>query len=161
MIKNTLTRPIFSQLVGFETLPEHTQNSFDIISPMMVKSDRLDENKSTTKKIIESFNTGDVSAVNLLFSPDYVDHQRPSWMSFTGSVEFKEIVKLARKSLPNLKVSIEDMIAENDTVVVRLQWHSNNSTGKKIERETIDILRFANGQAVEHWGAEAWTSEST
>ncbi len=127
----------------------------------MVNNDRLDENKSATKKIVEIFNTGNLSDVNLLFSSDYVDHQRPAWMNVTGSEEFKQIVKLAQKSLPNLKVSIEDVIAEHDKVVVRLQWHSINSTGKKIERETIDILRFANGQAVEHWGAEAWTSENT
>jgi predicted SnoaL-like aldol condensation-catalyzing enzyme len=31
---------------------------------------------------------------------------------------------------------------------------------KKMSRETIDILRFVNGQVVEHWGAEAWISEN-
>ncbi len=127
----------------------------------MVTNERLDENKSATKKMVEIFNTGDFSDVHLLFSSDYVDHQRPPWMNVTGSEEFKQIVTLARTSLPNLKVSLEDLIAEHDTVVVRLNSHSINSTGKKIERETIDILRFAHGQAVEHWGAEAWTSENT
>ena len=82
-------------------------------------------------------------------------------MKVAGSEEFKQVVILARTSLPNLKVSIEDLIAEHDTVVVRLHWQSSNTTGKKIERETIDILRFAHGQAVEHWRAEAWTSENT
>ncbi len=127
----------------------------------MVTNERVDENKSATKKIVEIFNTGDLSDVHLPFSSDYVDHRRPAWMKVTGSEEFKQIVTLARTSLPNLKVSIEDLIAEHDTVVVRLNWHSINSTGKKIARETIDILRFAHGQAVEHWGAEAWTSENT
>jgi hypothetical protein len=26
-----------------------------------------------------------------------------------------------------------------------------------IERETIEIIRVEGGQAVEHWGAEAWS----
>jgi predicted SnoaL-like aldol condensation-catalyzing enzyme len=60
-----------------------------------------------------------------------------------------------------IAVTIEDIIAEGDTVVARLQWHSTHPEGKKIERETIDILRFAHGKAVEHWGAEAWTHEIT
>ena len=113
------------------------------------------ENKVTTQKIVEIFNTGDLSEVDSLFSPEYVDHQRPSWLDVNGSEEFKQIVMGARKSLPNLRVTIEDIIAEGDTVVVRLQWHSTHPEGKKIERETIDILRFAHGKAVEHWGAEA------
>src|SRR5215467_5955095 len=99
------------------------------------------ENKVTTQKIVEIFNTGDLSEVDSLFSPEYVDHQRPSWLDVNGSEEFKQIVMGARKSLPNLRVTIEDIIAEGDTVVVRLQWHSTHPEGKKIERETIDILR--------------------
>lgn len=121
----------------------------------------VDENKGVAKRIVEIFNTGDLSEVDSIFSSDYVDHQRPCWMNITGQDEFKQIVIMARKSLPNLHVTIEDIIAENDTVVARLQWHSIPQTGKKIDRETIDILRFVNGKAVEHWGAEAWTTEDT
>ncbi len=127
----------------------------------MVPNERLDENKSATKKIVEIFNTGDLSEVDSLFSSEYVDHQRPAWLDVHGSEEFKQIVMGARKSLPNLRVTIEDVIAEGDTVATRLHWYSTHPTGKNVERETIDILRFAHGQAVEHWGAEAWTSENT
>jgi predicted ester cyclase len=65
----------------------------------------------------------------------------------------------ARVSLQALKVTIEALIAEDDKVVARLQWHSTDLAGKKLNRETIDILRFVEGQVVEHWGAEAWTSD--
>ncbi|HZU66785.1 MAG TPA: ester cyclase [Ktedonobacteraceae bacterium] len=117
-------------------------------------------NKVNIQKIVEMFNTGDLSEVGSLFSPDYVDHQRPPWLDVSGSEEFKQIVLSARKSLPNLRVTIEDVIVESDRVVVRLRWRSTHPEGKKIERETIDILRFAQGKAVEHWGAEAWTKET-
>lgn len=86
--------------------------------------------------------------------------RNPPGIDVDGPEEFKQVVMSARKSLPNLNVTMEDLIAEGDKVVARLQWHSTDSTGKKIDRETIDILRFKNGQAVEHWGAEAWSSES-
>ncbi len=33
-------------------------------------------------------------------------------------------------------------------------------TGKTSDRETIDILRYVDGKVVEHWGAEAWTTEN-
>jgi predicted SnoaL-like aldol condensation-catalyzing enzyme len=122
---------------------------------------RVHENKIAIKKIVEIFNTGDLAEVDSLFSSEYVDHQRPAWLDSTGPEEFKQIVLSARKSLPNLQVTIEDLIAEGDRVVARLHWRSTLPAGKNIDRETIDILRFVNGKVVEHWGAEVWTTETT
>jgi len=131
----------------------------------MENNDKLEENKAIMKKIIDIFNIGAVSDVDSLFSAHYVDHQadtqRPPGIDINGSEEFRHVVMGARMALPNLNVTIEDLIAESDTVAARLLWHSIDSTGKKIERETIEILRFSNGQIVEHWGAESWRSENT
>ena len=95
----------------------------------------------------------------MIFSPAYMDHQQPPGMDIQGPDEFKQIVMDAKTWLLKLNVTIEDLIAEGDKVVARLQWHSTDLAGKNVDRETIDILRFVNGQVVEHWGAEAWTSE--
>ena len=113
------------------------------------------------KKIVDIFTTGDLSEVNLVIAPDYLDHQGLVGINIRGQEGFSQVVMAGRKGLPNLYVVIEDLIAEDDKVVTRLQWHSTDSVGKKIDRETIDILRFVNGQAVEHWGAKSWTSESS
>lgn len=125
----------------------------------MTNSNRSNQNKAIMKKIVYIFNTGDLSEVNLIFSPDYIDHQRPSGMEINGPDEFKQIVMSTRKSLLKLEVTIEDLITEEDKVVGRLQWHLTDLADKKINRETIDILRFDHGQVVEHWGAEAWRTE--
>lgn len=118
------------------------------------------ENKKAMKKIVDAFSTGDISEVDLIFSPDYIDHQndkdRSEGIIVDGPAEFKQIVTGARKSLPNLNVTIEDIFTEEDKVVARLQWHSTDSDGKKIERETIEILRLLDGKVAEHWGAEEW-----
>jgi hypothetical protein len=127
----------------------------------MTNSDRSNQYKATMKKIVEIFNTGDLSDVDLIFSLDYIDHQKPPEMEIDGPDEFKQIVMRARGSLRTLKVTIEDLIAEDDKVVARLGWHITDIAGKKINRETIDILRFANGQVAEHWGAEVWRTEKS
>ena len=111
------------------------------------------------KKIVDIFNTGDLSDVDLIFSADYIDHQSPAGMKINGPNEFKQIVMDSRGSLRTLEVTIEDLIAEEDKVVARLHWHLTDLDGKEIDRETIDILRFVNNQVVEHWGAEAWRTE--
>jgi predicted SnoaL-like aldol condensation-catalyzing enzyme len=117
--------------------------------------------KAATKKIVEIFNTGDLSEVEALFSAEYVDHQKPAWLDVAGAEEFKQIVLGARKSLPNLHVTIEALIAEGDTVVARLHWQSTQPAGKNVDRETIDMLRFVDGKVAEHWGAETWATETT
>src|SRR5260370_41250450 len=101
------------------------------------------------------FNTGNLSEVDSLFSSEYVDHQRPPWLGVTGPEEFKQIVIGARKALPNLHVTIEDIIAEGEIVAARLQWQSTHPEGQKIDLETLDIHCFVNGQDVETWVAYA------
>lgn len=123
-------------------------------------SNSSNQHKATLKKIVDIFNTGDVSEVDLIFSPDYIDHQRPPGMDMDGPDEFRQIVTDARQSLRELKVTIKDLISEGDKVVGRLGWHIVDLAGKEVQRETIDILRFVDGQVVEHWGAEAWRTET-
>ena len=125
----------------------------------MTDSHSTNQNKATLKKIVDIFNTGDLSDVDLMVAPDYIDHQKPPGMDIDGPDEFKQIVINTRKSVQTLTVTIEDVISDRDKVVGRLRWHIIDLTGKEIRRETIDILRFANGQVVEHWGAEAWRTE--
>ena len=115
-----------------------------------------DDPKVIMQKIVDIFNTGDLADVDLIFSPDYIDHQKPAGMEMDGPNEFKQIVTNARQSVRKLTVVIEDLIAEQDKIVGRLQWHIIDLAGKEIHRETIDILRLESGQVVEHWGAEAW-----
>jgi len=123
--------------------------------------DSVSEHKAVTQKIVAIFNTGDLAEVDTLFSVEYVDHQRPAWLDETGPEEFRQIVLSARTSLPNLQVTIEALVAEGNSVAARLHWHSVHPAGTIIDRETIDMLRFVNGKAVEHWGAEAWATETT
>lgn len=127
----------------------------------MTDSHRSNENKAILNRIVDIFNTGDLYKVDLIFSPDYIDHQKPLGMDIDGPNEFKQIVTNARQSLRELTVTIEDLIAEEDKVAGRLRWHIIDLAGNEIHRETLEILRFVSGQVVEHWGAEAWRKEKS
>ena len=112
-----------------------------------------DQNKALMRKIIHMFATGDLSKVRSIFAEDYIDHQGLGDIEIRGPQGFSRVVMAARRACPHLQVDVEDLIAEGDRVVVRLHWHGVQPDGEKSDRETIDIVRFANGQAVEHWGA--------
>ena len=126
----------------------------------MINSQRSEQNRAILQKIVEILNMGDLSEVDLIFSLDYIDHQKPPEMDIDGPDEFKQIVMNVRQSGLELKVTIEDLITEGDKVVGRLQWNITDQSGKSIKRETIDILRFVNSQVAEHCGAKAWRKEA-
>lgn len=109
--------------------------------------------KNALYKIVEAFNTGDLSEVDSIFAPTYIDHQKPPHIDVDGPEEFKRIVTGARQSEP-FKVTIEDIIEGDNKIVARLRWQGIDPHGKVIDRDTIDILHFENGMVVEHWGAE-------
>jgi len=71
----------------------------------------------------------------------------------------KQLSTMFRSAFPDFKVTLDDMIAEGDKVVVRSTWSGTHKgefmgippTGKKVSFGVIDIIRMAGGKAVEHW----------
>src|SRR4051812_18753429 len=99
------------------------------------------------------FSTGDTTGADNVFATGYVDHQRPARLDLVGPAEFRAIVDGARRSMPNLTVTIEgEVIEDRGFVAFRLRWSSDNA-----ERETLEMLRMEHGKVVEHWGGEAWS----
>lgn len=116
-------------------------------------TERAAANKALMRKIVGAFATGDVSDVDALIDRDYVDHQGVDGIALTGPGGFTRVVEGARRALADLHVTIVDLIAEDDRVVARIRWRGRGPDGHAIDRETLDIVRFAEGRAVEHWGA--------
>jgi hypothetical protein len=52
---------------------------------------------------------------------------------------------------------LEGNVAAEDQATLRLRWHGINRAGRTVARETLDLLRFADGRLIEHlgpvWGA--------
>jgi predicted ester cyclase len=126
---------------------------------MEITVDRVDENKALMQKIVQIFETGDLSSAAAVIDTEYIDHQGLDGIALKGIDGFCHVVKTARIAFIELRISIEDLIGEEDRVVGRLRWYSTRSNGEVIHRETIDIVRFANCRAVEHWGAYVSATE--
>ena len=117
-------------------------------------------NKEVVRRFTEEvFNKGDVAAIDKYITADAVDHNPPPGM--TGDREgFKKWLTTFRAAFPDMKATLDQVIAEGDLVVFRNtmtgtqkgEYMGMPASGKPISVEAIDIVRFKDGKMVEHWG---------
>jgi predicted SnoaL-like aldol condensation-catalyzing enzyme len=94
---------------------------------------------------------GDLSAVDELVGPDFVEHQYGA-PDLRGPDAVKAIFSDIRKQIPDIELTIEDIVEVNEKVWMRMRGRGTHALGKPIELDVIDICRFQDGLMVEHWG---------
>jgi predicted ester cyclase len=119
-------------------------------------------NKAVMRRFYEEFwCNGNEAAVDTLVSKDVVDHQRPEgWPA--GRDGIKQLVRVWREGFPDMRETIEDLIAEGDRVVGRFTIEATHTghfldippTGRRIRIAGIDIVRICDGQITDFWYAE-------
>jgi len=78
-------------------------------------------------------------------------------MTIRGLEPYKQFISMYFTAFPDLHLTIEDIIAEGDNVVVRQTFQGTHKgdlmgilpTGKQATATGISIFRVANGKAVE------------
>ena len=89
----------------------------------------------------------------LNFAPGFVDQgdDLPPGLP-PGPAGAIQYVGAALKKVPDLRLTIEDMLAEDDKVVVRNRWTGTDPVSKqRQEFSGMVIWRIANRQIVERW----------
>lgn len=116
-----------------------------------------EQHKHVFRTIIEeTFNKGNFDVLDKFFAPDYSEHQ----FSLKPTIEgMKDDFAFLRRAFPDLHLTIEDMIANDDTVWGRMTARGTNlgpfmglPTGRRIEITVMDVLRFKDGLVIAHWG---------
>src|SRR5579871_541742 len=78
-----------------------------------------DQNKSTYRRFIqEVFNEGQLDGIEMYLSPTYVYHDAPPGTP-QGRDGVKQVVSTFRTAFPDLEISVEDQVAEEDKVCSR------------------------------------------
>lgn len=118
-----------------------------------------EQNANVFRRLIEEgFNKGNLAALDVLFTPDFVEHQ-DGFISPDLAGLKRAIVSL-RMPFPDLKLTIEEMISDNGKTWARIAAKGTHRapfmgrppTGKSFVITVIDICRFEDGQIAEHWG---------
>jgi len=106
--------------------------------------------------IYEAINTGNLALLDKYVAPGYTEHSE----GFQGVEPFKQQIIAFRAAFPDLRVTIEDLLADGGRFASRTTVTGTHTgdlmgmppTGKHISVEAIDIGSIQNGQAQERWG---------
>jgi steroid delta-isomerase-like uncharacterized protein len=119
-----------------------------------------EENKASFRRYLkEVFNQGNLEVAEEIFDR-YVSHQPDGSTFERGPEDVKRFVGEFRTAFPDLRISIDDQIAEGDKVVTRITLRGTHQgmfrgtapTGKEVEINGITIFRFSSeGKVVESW----------
>jgi predicted ester cyclase len=109
------------------------------------------------RAIDEGWNNGNLAVIDELFAPDFVEHQAGI---APGREGVKGSIRALRTAFSDLRLEVEDAVAEGDTVWFRLHGAGTHdgpfmgmpATGRRIDVTVIDIARVVDGRLVEHWG---------
>ena len=114
-------------------------------------------NKALARRAYDAFNQGNLAGFYELITPDFVLHNAS--MTIQGLEAYKQWLSMYLAAFPDARLTVEDMIAEGDLVVVRQTFRGTHTgelmgippTGKQVSATGIVITRAANGKAVEQW----------
>jgi steroid delta-isomerase-like uncharacterized protein len=116
-------------------------------------------NKAQFRRIYEEmFNKGDLAIVDDLVAPDAVNHEAPPGMPNRGPESARQVVMMLRTAFPDLHFTIEELVAEGDTVAGRVTMSGTHlgpfqgipATGRSFEQAQTHFVRFREGFAIEH-----------
>jgi steroid delta-isomerase-like uncharacterized protein len=107
-------------------------------------------NKVLARRIVEEmWNIRNLKVVDEVYAPEFGG----------GHAATKQFVSANLAAFPDLQITIQDQIAENDLVVTRYVMRATHQgefanippTGKSFTITGIEIHRFAGGKLVELW----------
>jgi predicted ester cyclase len=116
-----------------------------------------DNNISTSRDIFKGIETGDTTKLSSI-AADAVDHAGP-YGEVTGVNSIKGMLAQIHAHIKDLKIEIINDVASGDYVYTWNKWTGtalDSSMGftpnQSFNTSGVDIVRFRDGKAVEHWG---------
>ena len=120
-----------------------------------------EQNKEIARRFITAFASGDTGTLKQIVAEDAVDHNLAPG-SKPGRPGLLEAVDAFQKGFPDLRISVDRLVAEGDFVAVNGKITGMNTgplmgaapSGKRADFSYMDMYRIANGQIVDMWHVE-------
>jgi steroid delta-isomerase-like uncharacterized protein len=120
----------------------------------------IEKHKAIARGYIELWSTGNLAFADEVLSKDFIDQTRPD--QAPGPESVKQEVIAFREGFPDARITIEQMIAEGDTVAFRFTLQGTHRetfagfppTDKLVTLTGVDFIRIAAGKIVELWSVQ-------
>jgi steroid delta-isomerase-like uncharacterized protein len=119
-----------------------------------------ESNKALSRRVLdEAFNAGNIDVIDELVTTDFVNHDAALPEAMIGPEAAKATISGYRTAFPDLRITIEEQIADDQRVATR--WSAKGThegdlmgmapTGKQSTVTGITIDRIVNGRIAESW----------
>ena len=119
-----------------------------------------EDNKQVVRRFLDqAWNQNNLCIVDELLHPAFCRHVATEPYLFSREAQRQNIIRF-HEAFPDLKLTIEEIIAEQDMIVYRgllrgtqlHEFRNVDPTRKQILLMVIGIVRVENGLIVEQWG---------
>ena len=115
-------------------------------------------NAALVVESVEALNAGDTESLLSVMAPDFVMHLA-EFPEPLGRDAWREGFEMMRRAFPDLEAQIDDLVAANDKVALRLTLHGTHqgefqgipATGRTIHYVSHEFYRVQNGMFAEEW----------
>ena len=119
-----------------------------------------EQNRALVRRVFEEvWNQGKLEVADEIYAADYV-LRNPGVAEVRGIEALKELVTAYRAAFPDLRYTVEDLIAEGDKVAARWKVEGTHRgemmgippTGKQAAVTGMSMVRIVGGKMVEDFG---------
>ena len=115
----------------------------------------IEDNLEIGRKMMEAVNKQNLKLLDDLLVPEYVNQQ----IKVQSREDLKQKLRRQYRGFPDIYRTMEDIIADEDTVWIRVkitgthtgEYHGIAPTGKKIVMDAVPHYRIVDGKIVEGW----------
>ena len=116
-------------------------------------------NTVMVRESVEAFNAGDTSKLLMTLAPDIVIHYAEMPEPLHGRETWQHGFELIKRAFPDLEIRVDDLVAADDKVAVRLTLRGTHqgefqgipATGRTIGYVSHEFYRVENGLFAEEW----------
>ena len=118
-------------------------------------SDARQKNIAASEMIDRAFLTGDVKAIDSAVTDDFIDHTDQG--DKIGRDSLKAMVTMIRKNFPDMKIEKVKELADDEFVFSWMKYSGTSDGSMGMPKgpytmNTIEVAKFKDGKATEHWG---------
>lgn len=122
----------------------------------------LEQMKQFVRDHFEDFvNRRNAAVIRKNMTPNFLDHDGPGGKP-VGIDGDEQMMLGMYRAMPDLHLSIEDILAEGDKVVCRNIWRwTDPASGRKMQFHGFVLWRFEGDQIAERWATVSSPAEGT